>query len=136
MRTTEAVDTIGCTFRQLDYLTRLGIIKGQGTGSGNARSWPEQLVARIALAYHIAQAIPTERGRGVFPQMAQLVVDSPAPPRRGYAVVAVDPLWLIWAPSWADVRRSVDGLGAAVVVSFDLDDLVGTRIDVDQLVPA
>jgi hypothetical protein len=139
MRSTEAVTAIGCTFRQLDHLTRLGIIKGLSTGSGNPRSWPQPIVARLALAYHITQAVPRANlDASPFPEVARAVLDpavSP-PPRRGYAVLAAEPTAISWSASWADLRRAIDNAGAAVVVPFDLDDLVGRYIDVGRLVAA
>jgi hypothetical protein len=136
MRTTEAVGAIGCTFRQLDHLTRLGIIQGFTPGSGNSRSWPEPLVVRLALAYHIAQAVPrANRHLTPFPEIVRTVLDRavPPPPRRGYGVMSVDPMTMTWSATWADLRREIDEAGAAVVVSFDLDDLVGEYVDLDQL---
>lgn len=138
MRSRDAADTIGISYRQLDYLTRCGVLDQQpdgagrplNSGSGSRRWWDTETVVRLALAYHLASATP---GTSVsqFPELARLALDAPPPPRRGYGLVCPDPTTLLWAASWADVRRTLEDVGAALVVTYDLDALLGDRIDID-----
>lgn len=127
--------TIGCSYRQLDYLTRCGV-KPAGSpanpGSGNHRMWDAGQVVRLALAFHLAKAMP---GTSTFPDIAPAAMDPGlcAPPRRGYAMMTHDPMEVRWAATWADVRRMVESWGAAVIVTYDLDDLVGADVDLDAL---
>lgn len=132
MRSVEAVQAIGCSPRQLDYLTRSGAVRGMNRGSGSRRMWDAEQVIRLALAYHLTKAMP---GTSTFPAVAPAALDDhlPAPPRRGYAMMAPDPVEVRWAATWADVRRMVEDWGAAVIVTYDLDDLVGDRVDLDAL---
>lgn len=131
----QVCDTIGCTYRQLDYLTRCGV-KPAGSaanpGSGARRMWAAEQVVRLALAYHLTKVMP---GTSTFPDVAPAALDNdlPAPPRRGYAMMAPDPIEVRWAATWADVRRMVEDWGAAVIVTYDLDALVGDQVDLDAL---
>lgn len=133
MLSKHAVTAIGCTYRQLDNLTRVGAVKGQGTGSGVKRQWSTDQVIRLALAYHLSCAMPGANGyASAFPMLARAALRCRrTPPRTGYAVAMVDPVGLLWASNWADLRRAIDREGAAVVVRYDLDDLVGAHIDLD-----
>jgi hypothetical protein len=133
MLSKQAVKVIGCTYRQLDNLTRTGAIAGQAIGSGNRRQWDVDQVIRLTLANHIRCAMPTTNDcASPFPVIAKAALGCRRPPpRTGYAVLLVDPLELLWASNWADLRRAIDLGGAAVVVAYDLDALVGQHVDLD-----
>lgn len=139
MRSPDAADTIGISYRRLDYLTRCGVFPGgrdgagrhMNRGSGSRRTWDPEVVVRLALAYRMSTVLATTSASSRFPELARLAVEAPTPPRRGYALVAADPLTLLWAASWADVRTTLEQVGAALVVTYDLDELVGDRIDLD-----
>lgn len=133
MLSKQAVQAIGCTYRQLDNLTRVGAVPAQAVGSGNRRQWTVDQVVRLALANHIRMAMPVvNEYTSPFPAIARIALTCRRPPpRSGYAVLLVDPLELTWAGNWADLRRAIDHGGAAVVVSYDLDALVGEHLDVD-----
>lgn len=142
MRSHEAADTIGISYRRLDYLTRCGVLddradaagRSMNSGSGTRRTWDPGVVIRLALAWHIAEALPTagDRGHSLFPGLAAAAIAADPPPRRGYGLVAPDPVTLLWAASWADVRTTLQDVGAAMVVTYDLDDIIGDRIDLDS----
>ena len=56
--TTEVVRLIGCTYRQLDYWCRVGLIPGQaghGVGSGRRRTWDDEDVERARRVYLASQ---------------------------------------------------------------------------------
>ncbi len=134
MLSKQAVKAIGCTYRQLDHLTRVGAVRGQATGSGNRRQWTVDQVVRLALANHIRCAVPVANEfASPFPTVARAALACRRPPpRNGYAVLLADPMTLMWAGNWADLRRAIDLGGAAVVVVYDLDALLGEHIDVDE----
>lgn len=137
MPSRQACRTIGCTYRQLDYLTRSGAVAGMNRGSGSRRLWPASTVVRLAIANHMTGVLPTAGDASVFPDVARAALDSHLgdPPRQGYAVLIPDPFTMAWAGSWADLRRAIDNVGAAVVVRYDLDELVGDVVDLDDMTP-
>lgn len=136
MRSSQAIEVIGCTYRQLDYLTRCTNVKPAGSaanpGSGGRRLWSHGQVVRLTLAYHLAQVVPD----GTFPEIAAAAMDPelPEPPRRGYAMYVTQPMEVRWVATWPDVRPVLDVWGAAAIAAYDLDALVGQHFDVDQLV--
>lgn len=127
---------IGCSYRQLDYLTRFGITpehSGRSNpGSGARRLWSHAQVARLALAYHLAHVVPD----GSFPELAVAAMHPtvPDPPLQGYALYTTGPTEVRWVATWTDVRDIIDDWGAAAIARYDLVDLLGGRVDVDQLV--
>lgn len=139
MRSVEAINIIGCTYRQLDYVARIAALPGMTSGSGSRREWTPEQVTRLAIAQHMAEAClgADAQGRGLFSTLAVAALDEmlPEPPRTGYAVAYGDPLTVGWVSTWADVRRAVEDVGASVVVAYDLDELVGC-IALAESVPA
>jgi len=134
MSSRQACSTIGCTYRQLDYLTRSGAVAGMNQGSGSRRRWPTRTVIRLALANHMTGVIPANGDATAFPDVARAAMDpTEDPPRRGYAVLAPEPMTMMWAGSWADLRRAIDDVGAAVVVRYDLAELVGSDVDLSAM---
>jgi hypothetical protein len=134
MRSQRACQIIGCTFRQLDYLTRTQpALAGMNNGSGSRRTWDSLQVVRLAIAYQVASVLADTSSVSGLPEIARAALDPdlPEPVRNGYAVLIPDPLEMRWAATWADVRTAVDGIGAAVVVAYDLDVMLGGRMDVD-----
>jgi hypothetical protein len=127
---------VGCSYRQLDYLTRLDVIQGMNRGSGSRRHWPLYVVVRLAIARFMTDVVPSVNDvLTPFPAMAQAALDESLdnPPRRGYAVLVSDPPKMMWAGTWADLRQVVEEEGAALIVRYDLDDLVGADIDLSEL---
>jgi hypothetical protein len=119
VRSADVCDLVGISYRQLDYLTRCGVVHGQNRGSGCRRQWDREDVLRLALARHVAGYTPGPVSS--FPELASLALDAPTPPARGYAVLSTEPTRLTWAASWADVRRHVEEEGHATVVAYDLE---------------
>src|SRR5688500_10719952 len=110
MRSRRVCEVVGCTYRQLDYLTRAGTVQGMNTGSGTKRLWPASVVVRLALANHLLGAVPISNDYTTpFPVIAAAALAAPDPlPRAGYAVLTPDPLACAWAGNWADLRRAID----------------------------
>lgn len=121
---TDAAAIIGCSYRQLHYLTASGIKPAGLTGPGGPGSrflWSEAQVTRLAVAYLLSQVVPD----GSFPELAAaaLADDTPEPPRSGYALYTTEPMALRWVPTWADVRRIIEDWGSAAIATYDLGDL-------------
>jgi hypothetical protein len=136
LATVDAAAAIGVSFRQLDYLSRTEgdhPLIPPSAGSGVHRRWDVAVVVRLALAHHIAQSVPgIGPGQSLFPAVAMGCLDPTlgAPPRWGYACVSPDCV-VQWADSRAAILRAMTATGAVLVVPYDLDDLVGTHVNLD-----
>ena len=135
MRSRDAAAIIGCSYRQLDHLTRTGVIDGMSLGSGHRRQWDPGVVLRLALAFHLASAVP---GSSVFPEVAAAVVRRrlPDPPRQGFVLLEPESLEVVWVAELIDAFEPLAEWGAVLVVAYDLDEIVGGRADIDALVAA
>jgi len=127
MTTPQTAEAVGCTYRQLDHAAR---VRGDSHGSGHRRMWSPAEVVRLALAFQLAAAYPgTGRSGSPFPALADAALAVQAdPPRRGYAMITGGSD-VSWVATWSDVRRTVDDHASAVVVAYDLDQLVGEILD-------
>lgn len=135
-RSTDAVEVIGCSYRQLHYLTACGItpavVTGPG-GSGSRYHWSRAQVIRLTLAFHLAQVVPD----GSFPELAPACLNVVGePPRSGYAMYTTGPTEAAWAGTWADVRMILERWGSCAIARYDLADLIGDRLDTADLVHA
>lgn len=87
MRTATVAAITGLTFRRLDYLTRNGPLAHThpelNGGSGCHRTWPTDIVTRLAVASQVNQALPELD----LPHVAELVLDGPEPPSTGWAIL-------------------------------------------------
>lgn len=132
MRSHAVASLLGLTYRQIDFLARTtGCVEAHGSGS--RREWGADTVLRLAVAAALARQLPgavTTPGRSVLPEVAALAFQMPTPPpRSGYACLTPNPWALTWVSTWADVRRTLDTHGAAVVIRYDLADLLGPAYD-------
>lgn len=128
MRSRDVAALVGISYRQLDYLARTRSVDMPDPGSGHYRDWPPAMVVRLALACHLAASAPGTQSQ--LPEIVRLAMAmGEDPPRRGYALLCRCPSILVWAANWADVRRSLEEAGAALVVRYDLDDLLGAQAD-------
>lgn len=128
MRSRDVAALVGISYRQLDYLVRTRSVDMPDPGSGNYRDWPPAMVVRLALACHLAASAPGTQSQ--LPEIVRLAMAmGEDPPHRGYALLCRRPAMLMWAASWADVRRSLEEAGAALVVRYDLDDLLGRQAE-------
>ncbi|HMJ75140.1 MAG TPA: hypothetical protein VK507_04160 [Iamia sp.] len=126
MTTPQTAEAVGCSYRQLDHAARR---RGDSKGSGHRRMWTPAEVVRLALAYQLAAAYPSSGSNATpFPWIAAAALAVEVePPDRGYAMVTGPDV--SWVATWSDVRRTVDDHRSAVVVAYDLDDLVGEVLD-------
>lgn len=137
LATVDAAAAIGVSFRQLDHLSRTEggahPLIPASAGSGIRRRWDVAVVVRLALAHHIAQAVPgIGPGQSLFPAVAMGCLDPTlgAPPRWGYACVSPD-CKVQWADSRAAILRAMTAAGAVLVVPYDLDVLLEGHVDLD-----
>lgn len=130
VRTCDVAELLGVSYRRVDYLTRTGAVDGMNLGSGSRREWDTATVIRLVLANHVVAAVPVPGDATPFPDVARAALaNHHEPPRRGYAIMASDPLAISWVATWADVRPLVEHSGAVVLVAYDLDALVGDVLD-------
>lgn len=124
MDTDQALDVIGCSRRQLDYLTRCGAAPADmNVGSGYRREWDPATVVRLFIAYRAATAAPTTQSPWPLAARAALDPALPPPPRQGYVILTNDPVAVTWVGTWPDVRRAIEDQGAGIVATYDLADL-------------
>ena len=124
MDTEQALDAIGCSRRQLDYLTRCGAAPADmNVGSGYRREWEPATVVRLFIAYRAATAAPTTQSPWPLAARAALDPGLPPPPRQGYVILTSDPVAVTWVATWPEVRRLIDAAGAATVATYDTTDL-------------
>lgn len=82
----EVCDEVGCTYRQLDYWIRLGLIKPlqPARGSGTARRFTARDVAHVHVLHQLQTLAPGNRHNQRF-----MAVAREAPPRR-WVTLTVD----------------------------------------------
>jgi hypothetical protein len=117
-----ATDLVGCTYRQLDYLIRVGILTGEtlNNGSGSRRAFTPDHVARLAVAYRLASAMPRHGSpaSSAWPLWANAVLNGPPPPARGFAVL--DQVGTVRYPHTLTVDDVPHG---ALVLHYDATDV-------------
>lgn len=133
MQTADAAAAIGVPYMRLHRLaTEVDDPMLPGSpGSGHYRLWDVAAVIRLAVARHLAGQLSAQPG-GSFTDLAVACLDPglPEPPRKGWAVVT-PPAAVDWATDFPAVRAMAERFGAVLLVPFDLDDLVGTHINLD-----
>jgi hypothetical protein len=85
--TADLADTLGLSYRQVDYLTRNGTLDGLTPGSGTRRTWPADTVVRL----HVAKALHDAAPWVPWPTCARAVLATDTlPPPKGFVVMRAD----------------------------------------------
>lgn len=93
---TRAADLAAITYRQLDYWSRLGVIRAnrEANGSGTRRSYTRHQVAVLAVLGHTGAHLPISRLDSLAQHLSDLPLDRWDEPGRLLLVDADGGVWL------------------------------------------
>lgn len=127
MRSAAVCDHLGITYRQLDHLTRNGVVDprhlGPG-GSGSHRIWPPEVVARMEVARALERVCPSMPTAGpgghLWTALARLVMEHHEDPPPAGWVVLDDLGQLHYCVTDADRSRALAGSDGGIVARYAL----------------